>query len=109
RMRSDGHEVERERSAHTALVQYRGRDQRDEHERRTEHREQEELQRGVRAVAVAPLTDEEVHRHEHDLEEHEKQEQVEREKHAETPGLEHEQPRIERLVVVMRVGAEYGD
>ena len=61
------------------------------------------------AVAVAPLPDQEVHRHEHDLEEHEEQEQVEREEHAEAAGFEHEQPRVVRLRVVVRVGAEDGE
>ena len=63
-------------------------DDADEHERRAEHREQEELQRGVDAAAVAPAADEEVHRHEHDLEHHEEQEEVEGEEHAEAAGLE---------------------
>jgi hypothetical protein len=102
-------EVEGERDIEVLRVQHRGGDQRDEHERRPEHRVQEELQRGIRAVAVTPLADEEVHRHEHDLEEDEEQEQVEREEHTQTPGFEHEQPRVIGLVVVVRIGSEDGD
>ena len=56
-----------------------GGDDADEHERRADHRVQEELRGRVDPVLVAPAADEEVHRHEHDLEEDEEHEQVEAE------------------------------
>ena len=71
----------------------------DEHERRADHRVQEELRGGVDAALVAPAADEEVHRHEHDLEEDEEQEQVEAEERAHHAGLEQQQPREVRLVL----------
>ena len=74
----------------------------DEHQGGAEHREDEELQGGVDALAVAPPADEEVHRHEHDLEHHEEQEQVEGAEHADAPALQHEQPGVVRLRVVVR-------
>ena len=46
---------------------------------------------------MTPLADEEVHRDQHDLEEHEEGEQVEGEEHAHDPCLQHEQPRVVRL------------
>ena len=52
-------------------------DDADEHERRTDHREEEELRGRVDAAFVSPPGDQEVHRHEHDLEEDEEQEEVE--------------------------------
>ena len=85
------------------------RDDPDEHERRAEHREQEELQRRVLPALVAPPADEEVHRHEHDLEEDEEHEQVEAEEAAHHAGLEQQQPGEVRLLVVMWVGAEDGE
>ena len=75
----------------------------DEHERRTEHREQEELRGRVDAVLVAPSADQEVHRHEHDLEEDEEHEQVEAEEAAHHAGLQQQQPRQVRPLVVVRV------
>ena len=69
----------------SALAMHRRGDDADEHERRAEHREEEELRGRVDAVVVAPATDEEVHRHEHDLEEDEEQEQVEAEEAPITP------------------------
>ncbi len=86
-----------------------GGDDADEHERRADHRVDEELQRGVDPLVVAPSADEEVHRHEHDLEEHEEQEQVEADERADDAGLEQQDPGGVRLLVVMRVGTEQGD
>ena len=74
----------------------------DEHERRADHRVEEELRGRVHAVLVAPPADQEVHRHEHDLEEHEEQEQVEAEERAHHAGLEQQQPREVRLVLRRR-------
>ena len=70
-------------------VQEREADDADEHERRAEHREEEELAGGVDALAVAPPADEEVHRHQDDLEHDEEQEEVERAEHADAAGLQH--------------------
>ena len=78
----------------------------DEHERRADHREQEELGGGVDAVAVAPPPDEEVHRHEHDLEADEEQEEVERRKVPMHAGLEQQDPRGVGLLVVVALDAE---
>ena len=54
-----------------------GGENRHEHECRARHRVQEELRRRIFTAFVTPSTDEEVHRYEHDLEEHEEQEEVE--------------------------------
>ena len=50
---------------------------RHEHECRAGHRVQEEFRRRVFTAFVTPSTDEEVHGYQHDLEEHEEQEEVE--------------------------------
>ena len=68
-------EVEGE-PAQVLAGEHRGGDEPDEHERRTKHCVEEELRRGVDTVLVAPTADEEVHRHEHDLEEDEEQEEI---------------------------------
>ena len=67
------------------------------------------FERGVDPLAVAPPADEEVHRHEHDLEHHEEQEEVERAEHADAPGLQDEQPGVVRLRVVVRRDAGDGE
>ena len=53
----------------------------------------EELQGRVRAVGATPDADEEVHRDEHYLPEQVEQDQVERDEHADEPGLEQQQQR----------------
>ncbi len=80
-----------------------GGDDADEHERRTGHRVQEELRGRVDPPLVSPAADEEVHRHEHDLEEQEEHEQVEAEEGAHHACLEQQHPGEVRLVVVVRV------
>ena len=72
-----GHRLRLVVGGHAVLVQEGEADDADEHERRAEHREDEELERRVDPLAVAPPADEEVHRHEHDLEHHEEEEEVE--------------------------------
>ena len=62
-----------------------GRHDRHEHERRADHRVEEELRRRVDATLVPPAADEEVHRDEDDLEEDEEQEQVEARNEPMTP------------------------
>ena len=99
-------EVERQLADAVVAGEEGGGDDADEHERRPEHREQEELHRRVTPALVAPAADEEVHRHEHDLEEDEEHEQVEAEEAAHHAGLEQQQPGEVRLVVVVRVGAD---
>ena len=80
-------------------------DEAHQHERRTEHRVEEELRRCVLAALVAPPADEEVHRHEHDLEEDEEEEQVEAEERPHHAGLQHQHPGEIRLLVMMRIDA----
>ena len=53
-----------------------------------------------------PPADEEVHRHEDELEEDEEHEQVEAEEGAHHPGFEQEHPREVRLLVVVRIRRE---
>src|SRR6185312_14396476 len=55
----------------------------EQHEEAARLREEEELDGGVGAPLVAPDTDEEVHRHQHQLPEEIEEEQVEREEHSE--------------------------
>jgi hypothetical protein len=106
-------EVERDAVDTVAAGDEHRRHDRHEHERRADHRVEEELHGRVLAALVAPAADEEVHRHEHDLEEHEEQEQVEAQERAHHAGLEQQQPREVRLVlrgiVVVRVDAEDGE
>ena len=52
------------------------RDEPDQHERRAEHRVEEELERRVLTLLAAPHTDHEEHGQQHELEEHEEQDQV---------------------------------
>ena len=99
-------EIERHLAHPVVGGEERRGDDADEHERRAEHREQEELQRRVLTVVVAPPADQEVHRHEHDLEEDEEDEEVEAEEAAHQPGLQQEQPGEVRLLAVVRVGTE---
>ena len=73
----------------------------DQHERRTEHGVDEELHGRVVAVSVTPVSDQEIHRHEHDLEEHKEHEQVECNEHTKTTGLQNQQPRVVRLGTVL--------
>ena len=58
----------------TYLVEQR--DEGNEHESRTEHRVQEELERCVLTIFAAPHTDHEVHRQQHHFKEHEEQDEV---------------------------------
>ena len=51
-------------------------DEGNEHERRSEHRVQEELERCVLTILATPDTDHEVHRQQHHFEEHEEQDEV---------------------------------
>src|SRR5687768_862542 len=67
------------------------RDDADEHEQRSREREDDELQRRVDAALAAPDADDQVHRHEHQLEEHVEEEEVEREEHADHADLEQEE------------------
>jgi hypothetical protein len=66
-----------------------------EHQRRPGHGEDQEPGRGLsaghRVVGVAPSVDDEPHRDQRDLEEHEEQHHVEREEAAEDTGLDHQQ------------------
>ena len=105
----DLHQIEGDRSAHRLGVQHRQRHQRDEHERRAEHRVQEELVGGVDAPAVPPEPDQVVHRHEDELEEGEEHHQVECAEHAHRSGHQHQQPPVVGLRVVVDLRPEHGD
>ena len=72
-------------------------DERHEHQRRTEHRVEEELQRGVLAVLATPHADHEVHRQQHDFEEDEEQDEVLGDERAGHAGLQHQHQDEERL------------
>ena len=74
-----------------------------EHYRRAEHRIEEEFDSGIAGVLVAPLADEEIHRHQHDLKEHEEQQQVQRQERPQAACFQHEQPDIVRLRVAAGV------
>ncbi len=69
---------------------------------RAEGRVEDELDRRVDAPLTSPHADEQVHRDERQLEEHEEENQVEAEEHAEKAGLEHEH----RNHVHLHVGAD---
>ena len=74
-------------------------DERHQHQRRTEHRVEEELQRGVLAVLATPHADHEVHRQQHHFEEHEEEDEVLRDERAGHAGLQHQHQDEERLRV----------
>ena len=69
----------------------------DQHHRRAEHGEQEELGGSVGPATVTPPGDEKVHGYQHDLEEHEEGEEIESAEHAQAAGLQHQQPGVIRL------------
>ncbi len=74
----------------------------DEHQRRTEHGVEEELQRCVLAVVAAPHADHEVHRQQHQFEEDEEQDQVLGDERAGHAGLQDEHQDEERLRIARR-------
>src|SRR5215217_6640813 len=65
--------------AGVGLMDETEREDRREEERRPRRGVDEELHRGVLALPAPPSLDEEVHRDEHDLPEHEEEDEVERE------------------------------
>ncbi len=71
-----------------------------DHQRRTEQGEQEEFDGGVLALLAAPHADHEVHRQQHDLEEHEEQDQVLSDEGADHAGVQDQDEDQERLGVV---------
>ena len=77
-------------------------DERHQHQRRTEHRVEEELQRRVLALLAAPHADHEVHRQQHELEEDEEQDQVLGDERAGHAGLQDQHQDEERLRVARR-------
>ena len=76
--------------------------ERNEHQRRPKHRIEEELQRGVLAVFAAPDADHEVHRQQHQLEEHEEQNEILSHKRAGHADLQHEHQHEKGLGVTGR-------
>ena len=74
-------------------------DERHQHQGRTEHRVEEELQRGVLTVLAAPHSDHEVHRQQHHFEEDEEENQVLGDEGARHADLQHEHEDEEGLGV----------
>ena len=72
-----------------------------QHQHRTGHRVQEELDRGVDAAVVAPDADQEVHRHQHDFPEHVEQEQIPGGENADQPEFQQQQKREELFDAVV--------
>ena len=99
------HQIERD-VAQAVLRQNGGRDDADQHERRAEHRVEEELCCGVDALVVTPAADEEIHRHEDDFEEQEEEEKIEADETAHHTRLEDEHPSEVALVIVVRVDSD---
>jgi hypothetical protein len=75
------------------------RQEAEQHDHRADQRVEDELERGVVAPGAAPHRDQEVHRDEDQLPEHEEQDQVQRAEGAVHAGLEHQQQRHEALGV----------
>ncbi len=61
-----------------------------QHQQAAHHGEQDKFDRGIDLAVSSPDTDQEVHRDQHGFPEHVKEEQVERDKHADDPCLEHQ-------------------
>jgi len=80
-----------------ALVQEVERQDRHQHEERTDDRVEDELDRGVDPPRSAPDPDQQVHRDQHQLPEDVEEEDVERQEDAEHPRLQHEQEDVELL------------
>ena len=91
----------RDREAH-ALGLVEEREERHQHQRRPEHRVEEELQRRVLAVLATPHADHEVHRQQHHFEEHEEQDEVLGDEGAGHTGLQHQHQDEECLRVTRR-------
>ena len=68
---------------------------RDQHQDRAEHRVQDELEGGVIFAPVPPDSDQEVHRDQHQLPEHVKQKQIDRQQRAQQAHLEHQHEKTE--------------
>jgi hypothetical protein len=66
------------------------RDDRNEHEYRSDHRVEDELDRRINPPLSSPYSDEEVHRNQHDFPKHIEEEEIERGENAEHAGLEQE-------------------
>ena len=101
----DLYKVERE-VADVAACEECGGDDAHQHERGAGHGVDEKLGCRVHALFVAPVADEEIHRHQHDFEEHEEQEQVEAEETAHDARLEQQHPGKVWLLVVVWVDAD---
>ena len=78
------------------------RDERDEHECRSEHRVEEELERRVLALLAAPHTDHEVHRQQNHFEEDEEEDEVLGDEGSGHTRLEDEHEAEERLGIAGR-------
>ena len=92
---AQSHEVEGQ-MPRLALVDEGQRHDAHQQEGRSEERVDEELDRRIGAPGEAPAGDDEVHRHQGELEEQEEHDQVERHEAAEARRLEHEHPHHER-------------
>ncbi len=73
----------------------------DQHERRAEHRIDEEFHRGINPPVVAPDADQERHRDQHHFPEKEENEKVQRQEHADDADFQQQQHHVEFLDAVM--------
>ena len=105
-----GHQVEggRGRPGGGLVEEDQGQDA-DQQERGSEQGVDEELERRVDPVLVAPPCDHEVHRHQRELEEHEEDEEVEGQEAAQAAGLQHQHPGHVGLDIAMDARSREGD
>src|SRR5580698_7242075 len=96
----EGNEIERELSG-LLVVDRCEHDDPDQHERGSEERVKEELDRSRRPPLETPARDHEVGRDERQLEEDEEQDEIERDEAPETSRLEYEHPYDERSRVLL--------
>ena len=88
----DLHKIERRSSV--GVEQIKNADQ---HEERTDHRVEDELDRGVNPSLASPDPDQEIHRDQHDFPENVKEHQVERAEHSDHSRLERKKTDHERF------------
>ena len=104
----DSHQIEGDITATAGGVQERQSHDGHQHQGRAEHGEQEELDGRVGPPPVAPTADQEVHGHQHDLEEDEEHDQVEGHERAQAARLQHQHPGVVGLGRVLGVHADDG-
>src|ERR1700693_5722941 len=77
----------------------------DQHQQRSNHREQYKLDSGVNLAAVSPDAYQEVHRDQHHFPEHIEQEQIDREQRAEQAGFQHQHEKAELARTLLDIAA----